>query len=136
MNEPKMTIKELPSGTVDIVFNGIFSVLQFNCNCSDALPMCKAMCCRMRTNYNVELKANELEKFDSQQILGKGDRSFLPAKPDASCLYLTDESLCEVHNDKPENCITWHCSPGGVGDRLIRRDAGWLLSPFTFTPQI
>jgi len=120
------TLKIVDSGTIDIVENEDKQYLQFNCSCADALPFCKAMCCKGRPRFNVQLMDGESEKFKS--ILHPNGSLKILDHNAGSCCYLKDNK-CLVHDDKPEICGKWHCSPGGVGEGIKLRDKGWVFTP-------
>lgn len=128
----KVNLVQLPSGSIDIVFDGITSSLEFNCSCTDALPYCNAQCCRLRSLYGVPLYETERYNFkwDKARQVKTDDGVFniLQSKPeDGSCAHLLGNGLCEVHEAKPKNCKNWHCSPGGVGEGITIRANGWIL---------
>lgn len=127
--EQKTTIKELPSGTIDIVLReGKLNILQFNTNCEDALPYCQAACCRNRGRYAAVLEEDEKEKYSYMlRVTNKGLVPVVASNSDGTCCYLTPDSKCFVHNDKPKICKQWHCSPGGKGEGIKIRDNGWGL---------
>lgn len=132
MREDKITLATLPSGTIDLLYNGYCQVLQFNTTCMDALPYCKGMCCRLRLGYSVELEKDEEGKYLSRPHPTQPLVQILQAKEsDYSCVYLDEKSMCSINDTKPRMCKQWHCSPGGEpGDESItRRDAGWMLTP-------
>jgi Fe-S-cluster containining protein len=120
-----MTIKEVESGTIDVVFNGVFSTLQFNCSCEDALPVCKAICGRMRIAGGATAMLEESEKDKFQNL----DGQLLADPRTRACVYLGEDCKCTVHDDKPKICKAWHCSPGGKGEGIKYRSTGWLLAP-------
>jgi hypothetical protein len=120
-----MVLREVESGRVEIVFNGLFSTLQFNCSCEDALPYCKAMCCRMRVTGGATTTIDEDEKDKFRNV----DGMLMFDETTRACVYLDGECNCTVHLDKPRMCRAWHCSPKGVGDGITIREAGWLLAP-------
>ncbi len=129
-----MTLVELPSGKIELVKVGPVMFLQFNAECAECLPYCNAMCCRMRMAYNVELSDEEAIKFKGLDAEKDGRKlKVLPVKDTTSwdCSYLTEESKCSVHSDKPSHCRDWHCSPGGNPDdpTIKRRDMGWMIMP-------
>lgn len=125
---PKTVIKNTPSGPIELVFDGRQLILQFNCNCKDALPVCHAACCRYRPFYNVGLQPEEVEKFLTEPHPEEKDLHILQ-HADGHCVYLTDNSLCKVHEDKPCICKKWHCSPRGGGQEIEQRDGGWVVLP-------
>jgi hypothetical protein len=118
-----MELVNLPSGSIDLVHDSISLSMQFNCSCDDALPFCKAQCCRLRSLYGVPIESDEVHKFKTDV---HGDLVILQKKVDDSCTYLENDR-CSVHVDKPKNCSNWHCSPGGVGEGITVRANGWIL---------
>jgi len=127
----KTVIKNTPSGPIEIVFDGSQLTLQFNCNCQDALPICHAACCRYRPFYNVGLQPEEVEKYKTEQHTAEDSDLELTIlqHEDNHCTYLNEDSLCEVHDDKPCACKEYHCSPRGGGPEIQRRDGGWVILP-------
>lgn len=126
----RVTLRDLPSGKIELVLlKSTLPVLQFNSSCQDALPFCKAMCCRMRSGVNVELLPQEYQTLLCHTT--KTGMVVLDSKPeDDSCVYLDEQTdLCKIHSEKPVNCGNWHCSPNGVGEHLTKKDHGWFLSP-------
>lgn len=125
----RRTISDVPSGKIELVFDGEMQLLQFNCSCDDALPYCRAVCCRNRPYFNVLLEPEEVQKFKSmphpQHV------NLLILQEDGSrCIYLDNNTChCAVHSDKPKICTRYHCSPGGSGDGIDLRGNGWMLLP-------
>ena len=125
------TLVTLPSGTIDMVLEGGEAVLQFNTTCQDALPYCKAMCCRNRDKFNVPLESDERDKYKHWQYpMFEQNVYLLQYNEDKECAYLCND-LCKVHEDKPRGCQSWHCSPGGKGEGVTVRGDGWIMSPKT-----
>lgn len=127
-------LAEVASGRIEIVFNGLFNTIQFNSDCTDALPYCRAACCRLRSGYNVLLQEDEVDKYDSVPHPNQEGKFILKSKEeDLSCIYLDSEkSMCTIHETKPWACKVWHCSPEGSanGEEPIQyRDGGWILTP-------
>jgi Fe-S-cluster containining protein len=128
----KTVLKETASGPIEASFDGVMVRLEFNCNCLDAVEICRGMCCRQRVGFSVELERDELEKFQHRPHPTREGVFLVAATEDGlNCCYLVEPGLCSVHRDKPRMCRKWHCSPGGEPeDRdLERRDAGWMLYP-------
>lgn len=124
-NETTTVIEEPQSGRIAIVWNGVFTSVQFNCDCLEALKYCHGMCCRRRAGYSVELENDELLRY-------KNSRGILATKEDGmECFYLTEEGKCSIHDSRPKMCRQWHCSPQGSKNdaEIVRRDAGWMLMP-------
>jgi len=124
----RTTIASTKSGPIELVLiQGAAMTLQFNCECLDALPYCKAMCCRLRSGLNVLLDVDEVQKFKSRPFKG---HHILQSQPETdACVYLSRDCLCQTHSDKPRMCKAWHCSPGGKGEGIEVRDSGWFMSP-------
>lgn len=122
----KLVIRDTPSGPIQLVFNGSELLLQFNCECQHALPICNAICCRYRPYYNAEVKPSELGKFKSEYI--ETQQLHVLQHENGDCVYLNDNS-CLVHNDKPDTCREWHCSPEGKGKGLKVKKQGWVVLP-------
>jgi Fe-S-cluster containining protein len=130
-NTQRTVLRELNSGAIELVWDGVFTRIEFNCSCLEALPFCNAMCCRQRPGYSIELEDHELSKFAHKSHPSYPDIQLVQTAGNGlDCIYLED-GKCSVHTDKPEMCQKWHCSPRGeVSDsRIERRDAGWMLMP-------
>lgn len=122
---------ELPSGSIDLLGDDRALVVQFNASCEDALPYCKAVCCKGRGHTWLELEEDEAVKFRHDR--DAAGRLILRADGDR-CSYLAEGDLCSVHEDKPHFCAAWHCSPGGVGENITKRGEGWALIPEAILP--
>ncbi len=123
-----MKIKDLPSGTIDIVQVGAVSLLQFNASCKDALPYCKGMCCGSRYAYNVILEPEEVAAYASVKVKDQDVLAFDPA--DMRCIYQDKEGHhCKIYEDRPSMCRQWHCSPEGKGEGINFRGLGFFLAP-------
>ena len=126
-------LEQRKSGSIDIIWNGVFAAVQFNCDCTDAVHLCHGMCCKRRSGYSVELTSEEVGKYWSDLHPTKKSTHILMAKKDGmSCIYLDDEKgTCTIYDRRPQMCRQWHCSPqGSANDKEIeRRDAGWMLLP-------
>ena len=33
-----------------------------------------------------------------------GEQGYMPSQPNGSCIYLTEENLCEIYDERPEFC--------------------------------
>jgi hypothetical protein len=126
MVEERRTLVELPSGKVELVWNGLWVLLQFNAKCVDCLPYCHAMCCR---TFSIGAEEDEAHKFRTKPhpitklpMILRNDQNV--------CTHLQKDCKCEVHADKPKMCRRFACSPGTeIDDETItRRDAGWLIN--------
>ena len=136
--DDKQLLVDVPSGKIELVFNGVYSTLQFNCHCLDALPYCKAMCCRLRQGFTVMLKEDEVGKYKSKPHPQNPELRILQSSPDGqSCVYLeANKNQCTIHDHSPWMFGAYHCSPEGKGDRVEYRDGGWLWSPMGCVQQL
>lgn len=110
---------------VTFVKQGPFMLVQFNTTCDESLPVCKAMCCRMRPFFNVILTEEEILSYEAKNYKGQ---LVLQSTPNGDCVYLKD-NRCSIYETRPENCRNWHCSPKGHEDNpeITKRANGWLL---------
>ncbi len=138
MTEERQTLVELPSGRIELVWNGTFSTLQFNAECVECLPFCKAMCCRLRQGFTVLLQEDEIPKYKNRPFPQNPELRVLERSKDGnSCYYLdSDRSLCTIHGHHPKMCSDYHCSPQGKGDGVKHRDGGWLWTPMGCLQQL
>jgi len=136
--EDRQVLAEVPSGKVELVFNGVFSTLQFNAECMDVIHLCKGMCCRLRQGFTVLLKEDEIGKYKSEPFRKDQSLQVLQRSEDGqSCTYLDQEkSTCTIHDHSPWMCGAYHCSPGGKGERVEHRDGGWFWSPMNCLQQL
>lgn len=126
MESHRITLIELPSGKIELVANHEDEpIIQFNCSCQDALPICRAMCCKGRPLYNI-LVPSDRKDLKTTQHPYNSKLTVLETNGNR-CGYLTNENMCSIHNNKPEICRTWHCSPDGVGENLTHKCGGWNL---------
>lgn len=138
MSEERQLLKDVPSGKIELVFNGLYSTLQFNCACVDALPYCKGMCCRLRQGFTVLLTTEEIPKYKHRPYPRQPELMILDNSPDGnSCCYLDQQkSTCTIHGGHPQMCKDYHCSPGGVGENVKYRDGGWMWTPMGCVQQM
>jgi hypothetical protein len=126
MDSHKTILVELSSGNIELTSNNQGEpIIQFNCECEDALPYCKAMCCKGRPTYNV-LVSPDRKDLCPEPHPDDNDLMILPTEGNC-CKYLSNNNMCSVHDNKPKDCMNWHCSPGGVGENIINRCGGWNL---------
>lgn len=126
-------LEQLKSGSIDVVWNGVFASVQFNCDCTDAVHLCHGMCCRRRSGYTVDLEISEYGRYRSDPHPTRPFVNILATKKDGmACFYLDEEKgSCTIYERRPKMCRQWHCSPGGSKNdvEIERRDAGWMLLP-------
>lgn len=126
MENHKTVLVELPTGRIELTTDSQDEpVIQFNCSCEDALPYCRAMCCKGRPLYNILVPP---DRKDLETTPHPYNNTLTVLKTNGNrCGYLTDENGCSIHENKPPICKTWHCSPGGVGENLTQKCGGWNL---------
>jgi len=116
---------------IDFVRQGPFMLIQFNASCDEALPVCQAMCCRMRKYYSVPLTPDEAKLLRGTWTEKDGQAvCLLDGEENGDCVYLSGDR-CLVYDDRPQACREWHCSPqGGLSDpEIVKRENGWVLFP-------
>lgn len=123
-----MIIAETKTGPIELVYKDGIGLLQFNCECTSALPWCNAICCRQRPVFNVELTEAEKGAFQGVNHPKKPGVQLVAYNANHECVYLQGDK-CSIHHEKPSGCANWHCSPRGKGEGITRRGQGWLLIP-------
>ena len=53
-----------------------------------------------------------LESFQRRYVRQVQDRRSLIEKPGGDCIFLTEEKLCGIHEDKPRQCVIFPFWPG------------------------
>lgn len=93
--------------------------LQFDCDCLDALPICRSQCCSLRGTFLTETEAQS-----GQYDCFADPETGLPQlrrDADGACTYLDRETkLCSIYERRPQVCQTFHCTRGAA----VR---GWKL---------
>lgn len=116
----KITLVTVPSGEIRLEQGGDGLYLQFDCDCTDALPWCQAQCCGLQ---GIEVERNEAIELDG--LVEWDDRFEMPVMKrdaDAFCTCLNRETRsCEIYSDRPKTCREFHCTRGAS----VR---GWKLS--------
>ncbi len=94
--------------------------LQFDCECLDALPYCKAHCCSLN---GLLVWPAELDKYEHLCEIDESNGTYVLEKgADGFCNCLDREKrLCQIHEDKPQTCREFHCTRGAS-------QRGWKLS--------
>ena len=115
---------------LNFVRMGPFLMLQFNTSCEEALPLCQAMCCRMRKWYNVHLTDDEIRSGQYRTQTWDTGQVVLAETSEGDCTYL-EAGRCSIYSRRPRDCQRWHCSPrGNPDDPLIEvRGQGWMMVP-------
>lgn len=114
----KVVIKEVESGEIRLEVGADGTFLLFDCECTDALPYCKAQCCGL---VGTIVFQDEL------------DDKLLPVELDGESLVLTRDAdgfcscldrrtrLCGIYPDRPRTCQNFHCTRGA-------HQRGWKLA--------
>lgn len=116
----KLVIAELPSGEVRIESGSDGTYLLFDCDCTDALPFCRAQCCALKGTAITPDEYDEGKYFSewSDEI----NAMVLRRDSDGRCCYLNRENCsCSIYNQRPQVCQAFHCTRGAE----VR---GWKLS--------
>lgn len=94
--------------------------LQFDCDCLDALPVCRSQCCSLKGTFlsEVEAQSGQYDCFvDPESGLPQ-----LRRDADGACTYLDrDTKLCSIYDNRPGVCRQFHCTRGAA----VR---GWKLA--------
>src|SRR5574342_459969 len=93
-----LELREFPSGTMGLLYENGKLYLQFNASCEDALPYCKAMCCKGRPQANVTLTEDEAKQFLHQRVNIHGKELTVLAQEGSACYYLSSRDHCIVHD--------------------------------------
>lgn len=110
----KETIRKVPSGTIDMAVGADGVYLQFNCDCSDALPYCKAACCCLP---GIEVEKDELctdlDKMTLPVVTNEEGNEEMKRGADGFCVLNSPTTkLCTRYDERPETCREFHCSRG------------------------
>lgn len=94
--------------------------LLFDCECTDALPYCKAQCCAL---LGTVVRPSELEetayRVDFDETLGA---FVLRRDADGFCTYLDRGCrACSIYEERPQTCRDFHCTRGAT-------QRGWKLN--------
>ena len=122
-------ITKFPDGgeiRTEVGADGVY--ILFDCECKDALPLCKAACCGMPGTYVsvdeipiLNEVADRLQKRIVIESLSKEHHFQMRRDADGFCSCLDrDKRLCQIYDDRPKVCRDFHCSQGiGRGHKLI-----------------
>lgn len=81
---------------IELVQAGPFMLLQFNMGCGDALTACKAHCCRLRPQFNVEVTDEEAKWMKWVEIgptiadPARDPKKVLRWNENGDCIYLAE----------------------------------------------
>lgn len=117
----KTILKEVKSGTISAELGADGTYLRFDCDCLDALPICKAQCCALIGTIVTFDEMNDL--FEELCDFHEGMKAFLLKRDSdgfCTCLDRTTRR-CTIYEDRPNTCQEYHCTRG-VGNR------GWKLA--------
>lgn len=86
--------------------------LQFDCECTDALPYCQAQCCAL---IGTALLPEELAKFDYPVDYSPQDSTPFTMQRGADgfceCLNRSNRT-CTIYENRPHTCQSFHCTRG------------------------
>jgi len=107
----KQVIASFPSGEIRIETGADGAWLLFDCDCTDALPYCKAQCCALKgTSLHPEEEALNYDAVWDEMT----NTMVLRRDADGFCTYLDRSTRrCEIYVQRPQTCRDFHCSRGG-----------------------
>jgi hypothetical protein len=113
-------VAKVPTGEIRIETGADGAWLLFDCECTDALPYCKAQCCAL---LGTVVSPSELEKVDYAVDLDHNIGAFvLQRDADGFCAYLDRGCrACGIYDDRPQTCRDFHCTRGAT-------QRGWKLN--------
>lgn len=116
----KYVLQVVPSGEIRVEQGADGLYLQFDCDCTDALPVCQAQCCGLQ---GIGIRPHEEDALDS--LIEWDNVNGMPVmKRDAdgfcTCLNRNTRS-CKIYKSRPQTCSDFHCTRGAS----VR---GWKLS--------
>ncbi len=112
-------LKTVPSGNIRVESGADGLYMLFDCDCLDAIDVCKAQCCRLR---GIGVMQDEEEKLD-QFIEWDGDLGMpvMIRDSDGACCKLDRQTCtCTIYQDRPLTCHKFHCTRGAT-------QRGWKL---------
>ena len=101
--------------------------IQFDCECTDALPYCQAQCCAL---IGTAVLPEELANFDYPVDYSPEDSTPFTMQRDADgfCKCLDRSSrACSIYENRPQTCRAFHCTRGAdvrgfkLSNRVIRQ---------------
>ncbi len=108
----KQVLVALPSGEIRIETGADGAWLQFDCDCLDALPYCKAQCCALKGTC---LQPHEEELSYDAHWDETSEAMILQRDADGFCTYLDRRTRrCEIYQQRPITCQAFHCTRGGL----------------------
>lgn len=107
----KTTLMTVPSGEIRTEAGADGLYLVFDCDCIDALPICKAQCCGMKGTV---VQFDEIPELLGMTILNDiHNRHEMKRDCDGLCCALDrDTRLCTIYEKRPFTCQDFHCSRG------------------------
>lgn len=121
----KTVVATVPSGEIRTEKGADGTWLLFDCDCLDALPICKAHCCSLK---GIIITPEEYASgIYDEAIWNQRDKVVeLHHDSDGACAYLCRRTCkCEIYEDRPSTCQDFHCTRG-EGMR------GWKMSNGVF----
>lgn len=115
-----VVIATVPSGEIRMEDGADGAWLVFDCDCLDALPICRAQCCGL---IGTIVKPDEQKEFSYEAYYDESVGAMVVKRDaDGMCHYLNRKTkTCTINEFKPQTCSDFHCSRGAN----VR---GWKLS--------
>lgn len=113
-------IKAVASGNIRVESGADGLYILFDCDCLDALSVCKAQCCRLR---GIGVYPEEQDKLDEfLEWDGELGMPVMIRDADGACCKLDRNTCtCTIYEDRPITCQKFHCTKGST-------QRGWKLS--------
>lgn len=119
--ERRTVLKQVPSGEIAVEAGSDGLYLRFDCDCLDALSICKAQCCALVGTIvaEFEIEANPTLPVELDNEL----KSWVMVRDsDGYCNCLNRETrTCNIYETRPTTCRAFHCTRGA-------EQRGWKLS--------
>ena len=114
---PRTILKQVPSGQIALETGGDGVYLRFDCDCHDALPYCRAVCCSLHgidVTEDEKKTLLEIEGPPGPPIVSFSDEGPTMARRSDGYCRCNDEqtNLCSIYEDRPATCREFHCSRG------------------------
>lgn len=118
--ERKTILIQTPSGPIYTEAGSDGTWLKFDCDCLDALPICKAQCCFL---HGIGVEPHEEERLDAYLEWDEGlGMPVMIRDSDGGCVCLERSTRrCRVYDERPTTCRSYHCTRGAS-------NRGWKLS--------
>ena len=116
----KLTLLTVPSGEIRVEDGSDGTYLLFDCDCLDALPICRAQCCALVGTVVLEEETEALQGLIEEDFF-RGEY-VMKRDADGRCTCLNRETkTCEIYDKRPLTCQKYHCTKGNL-------NRGWKLA--------